>query len=63
MAVLNRYCVKGSNRNWFEQTEVDLEKRIADYHSQLPREEATSIGMAYARFSSRYTDSFSKQVD
>ena len=45
-----------------EATNREIDAIVADFHAQLPREEAESIGAIYCRYSSRFQSSIGDQV-
>lgn len=44
------------------KTESEIDAIVSEYHAKLSRQEADSIGAAYARYSSRYQDSIADQI-
>src|SRR5205823_3538934 len=45
-----------------EETWAEVKRVVAEYHALLPRAEATAVGSAYARHSSKHQDSVADQI-
>jgi hypothetical protein len=45
-----------------ERTIREIDEIVAEYHYELPRSKAESIGAAYARYSTRFQDSIADQI-
>ena len=45
-----------------ERTQQEMDAIVADFHAQLPREKAQSLGAVYARYSTSFQDSLADQV-
>ena len=50
-------------RELIKGTDTVVKELVSRYHSQLPREKGTSIGIAYVRYSSHRQDSVAYQLD
>jgi len=49
-------------RELWEQTSKEVDEIVAQFHAQLPRQKATSVGCVYARYSTRHQDSVADQI-
>jgi hypothetical protein len=58
----SRQEVEDERRQLEEETERELDKIASEFHSQLSRDDASSIGAIYARYSTRYQHSIGDQV-
>ncbi len=50
-------------RELIKGTDTVVKELVSRYHSQLPREKGTSIGIAYVRYSSHRQDSVAYQLE
>lgn len=58
----SRAEVEAERKALWEKTQREIDGLVAEYHGLLPRDQAESIGAAYARYTSRYQDSIADQI-
>ena len=58
----SRREVEAERQRLLEETGLAIDAIAAEFHARLPREQARSVGAAYARYSSRFQHSVADQV-